>query len=429
MAHAKVAMVGAGSVAFGPSVLRDVMVEHELEGLELALMDADREAVELMTAVGRRMAEELVVRVEVTGHTRRYTALEGADFVVCAAAGDSQRRAEMDREIIQRLAPGHRVGAFGGIAGISCSLRQIAMIEDLVADMRRLCPMAWLLNVANPLPRVAQAAHEGGIRTVGMCSASLHGYGHLWRILRGEAVEYPFEPARSRLDVTMAGVNHLSWVLEVNDPYNGKDLYPTVREKAAEDEAACGPVIRRLLEETGYLAAGREEQVGDFVRPEEVEEGVVQGNGKVRGDWMALLREVAEGKTSWEALRGGERWGRPVQLIASMYGGKTIKFAALNLINCGQIESLPGEVFVETPAVGTRAGPIPEKVALPEAVAPLCRQAAEVTDRIVRAARRRSRKLVREAVEMDPTILDKGAGVAAMEACLEAHGDVLPEYR
>jgi alpha-galactosidase/6-phospho-beta-glucosidase family protein len=51
-----------------------------------------------------------------------------------------------------------------------------------------------------------------------------------------------------------------------------------------------------------------------------------------------------------------------------------------------------------------------------------------VTDTIVRAALKRSRGLVREAAERDPTITDKAKGVAALDECLAAHADVLPAY-
>ena len=176
MSQAKAAIIGAGSFVFGPSVLKQAIIKHRLDGLELAMMDPNRAAVELMAGVGRRMARELGVKATITSHTDRETTLDGADFVICSAARELWRRFEMDCAIIRRHCPDHLITEFGGIAGISYSLRQIALIQEIVGDMKRLCPKAWLLDVANPLPRVAQAAHEEGVPTAGFCSVALSAY-------------------------------------------------------------------------------------------------------------------------------------------------------------------------------------------------------------------------------------------------------------
>ena len=49
----KVALIGAGSFVFGPSILHETIVTHRLDDVELALVDLDSEAVELMAGVGR----------------------------------------------------------------------------------------------------------------------------------------------------------------------------------------------------------------------------------------------------------------------------------------------------------------------------------------------------------------------------------------
>ena len=173
MPKVKVAVIGAGSYVFGLSVLKQAFLDHAMSGLELALMDVDREALDAMAAVGGRMLREARLDSRITAHVDWPPALAGADFVLCAAARQLRRRFEMDCEIVDRHCPGHLVTEFGGVAGISYSLRQIALIEQLAADMKRLCPDAWLLNSANPLPRVCQAAHEAGVRTAGFCNVSM----------------------------------------------------------------------------------------------------------------------------------------------------------------------------------------------------------------------------------------------------------------
>ena len=121
-------------------------------------------------------------------------------------------------------------------------------------------------------------------------------------------------------------------------------------------------------------------------------------------------------------------WERPIDLVAAMISGKAIPFNSLNLINNGQMPDLPSSVFVETPCTASAQGPIPQTVALPPTVLPYCERIALLSDAIVRAARERKRALVEKSVELDPTILDKQAGIRAINTCLHAHADILPAY-
>jgi alpha-galactosidase/6-phospho-beta-glucosidase family protein len=110
--------------------------------------------------------------------------------------------------------------------------------------------------------------------------------------------------------------------------------------------------------------------------------------------------------------------------------GVPASFTSLNLVNAGQVPNLPASVFVETPATADGPqGPVPRTLPLPETVVPYCESVSRrMTDAIVRAAEKRSRRLLHHAVELDPTIMDKAAGVCAIEACLEAHADLLPTF-
>jgi alpha-galactosidase/6-phospho-beta-glucosidase family protein len=97
----------------------------------------------------------------------------------------------------------------------------------------------------------------------------------------------------------------------------------------------------------------------------------------------------------------------------------------LNLVNQGQIAELPRGVFVETPVMVDGQGVTPEPMTLPAPVAAYCRKTAAVTAAIVGAGMARKRELVREAVELDPTIVNKAAGWEAMQECMNADSDIL----
>ena len=431
MSEFKIAIVGAGSFVFGPSVLAGALLEHRLGEAELALVDVDRDVLDLVASVGQRMARQAAPGARVTAHTDRAAAFDGADFVICSAAPEMRMRHKMDCDIIDTFLPGHLVTEFGGIAGISYSLRQIAFITALAADMQRRCPRAWLFTVSNPLPRVCQAAHESGVPTVGFCSVSLSVYAMLWRILRGQAIDYPFTAAREAYEVLVAGLNHLSWLLEVRDRATRADLMPTLHKKLEDGISSGNPRAETIARETGYLLATTDNHTRDFLRPAgEVgpRYDVWHGTPEERERRLAVLRDVAEGKASWDELLRQASWEKPIDLVAAMARGGTVHFDSLNLVNRGQIPNLPDGLFVETPADGSPQGPLPQTVRLPEIILPYCRRTAQVTDLIVHAGLERSRRLVEKAVELDPTILNKSAGKRAIDACLDLHADVLGPY-
>ena len=171
----------------------------------------------------------------------------------------------------------------------------------------------------------------------------------------------------------------------------------------------------------------------DFLTPEGADPGAdvapFHGSAGERRRRLGLLSAVGEGRAPWEGLLAGEAWEKPLAFVSALTGGPAAELHSLNLLNRdGHVPNLPRNVFVETPCRVSSEGVRPETITLPESVLPLCIQTAQVTDTIVRAARERSRALVREAVEMDPTVLDKAAGTRAMEACLVAHEDLVGEY-
>ncbi len=430
MSHAKIAFLGAGSYTFGPSMIKQAFVEDRLEDIELALVDVRRESAELMAAVARKTVERLGLRSTVTATDRRDEALAGADFVICSVAVQGAKRFDMDRDVALRLAPGHVITEFGGIAGISYSLRQIAMIEAVAADMKRLCPGAWLLDVANPLPRVVQAAHKLGARTVGLCSATSGVYDLAWRMLEGARLRYPWTEAKDRWDVTMAGLNHFSWLLAMRDRKTGEDMLPKLRARLDAGVTTDNPRCEGIWRETGFMLLPHDEHCQDFLAPVGVEHSRTEafhGNPSERDERLAFLRRIAEGQAVIEDLPG-ESWERPMDLIAAFVFGRPARFNSVNLINDGRIPNLPRNIFVETPAEADANGLRTPTLPLPEKTLPYARNAAAVTEAIVRAALERKRSRVHQAVALDPTILDKRAGIAAMDALLVAHADILPAY-
>ena len=426
-------LVGAGSFVFGPSVLHDLVVGQRWADCELVLVDVDEHVLGLMAGVARRMAADQGVALQVSATTRRADALTGADFVFCCAARQIWQRFGVDVAIIDRHVPGHLVTEFGGVAGISYSLRQLGLMDELIRDMQARCPHAWLFSVSNPLPRLIRSACDQGVKAVGFCSAMLGGQGTLWRLFGGNDIAYPYREAAERWTFVSGGTNHFAWLLELRDRATGADAMPDLRARLAAGAGAGQPLLEALARETGWLLMPGDEHVRDFLPPRPITprgREVAHGDAAERERRLALLRDVGEGRVPALELVRHPSWEKPVDLAAAMALGRECDFPALNLPNRGQVPALPAGAIVETPARGTRQGPVPTAVHLPTAVVPLCQSTIAVTDAIVQAWHERSLKALRNAVELDPTIVpaDKAAAWDALQECLLAHADVLPRF-
>ena len=429
----KIAVVGAGSLPCALGLLQDTLLVHKLDGVDLALTDLDPTFLYPLVELGRRMAKKTGVDATLSAHTDRAPALEGATYVCCAAAPERHTRFASDCRIIQSVAPDHLITEFGGVAGIAYSLRQIRLIQTLCEEIRKRAPEATLLNLSNPLPRVCQAAHDEGVATVGFCAASLLAYAITWKILHGETLHFPFETARSLLDLSTVGLNHFTFVLDLWDHDTGEDLYPQLKQAVAAGRTATQPITARLLLDTGYLPAAGDDRIRDFLSPtpqtcpcQPLSEGEDE---KRRAQSLAELLAAADGNAPWEPLLANRSWERPGDFIAARsFDRPAAAFVGLNLINHNQLPQLPRQVFVETPATVDARGVHPATFQVPQSLLGLMQRAAELNDTIVRAARWSSQELLDEAVELDPTILDKTAGRRALEECLKAHADLLPAY-
>ena len=432
----KIALIGAGSYVFGPSILSQALREWKLNDIELALMDVDEGLVTAVADVGQRIASEQgLTNSRVTAHTTRETALTDADFVICSASPQMQRRFRIDKEIIAQHYPEHVVSEFGGLSGLLYSLRQIAFFEPLCADIRQFCPNAYLFNVANPLPRVMQAAHLLGVKAVGLCSFALVAHDMVSQLLFGESDRFPFQKTRDRLKITTAGLNHHAFVLELRDKATGADLLPQLRQVVCKQGKTGGnPRAERLLCETGYLLAPTDDHTRDFFAPAPGDivphtADTWHGSETQRADRLQDLHDYAAGHGGDAGIFRVVAWERPIDIIASLRLGHTACFDAMNLPNTGQIPELPMGIYVETPAEVSEAGIVPTVFSLPQATIPYCLETAHITDTIVHAALERDRKLLDKVVVLDPTIVDKAAGERTLTALLAAHADMLPLYQ
>jgi alpha-galactosidase len=302
----------------------------------------------------------------------------------------------------------------------------------LTQCIKKECPDAWLLNVSNPLPRVIESASLFGVKSVGFCSVAQSVYPKIATIFDITPTDFPYNKERSLWNINTAGVNHLAWLLELTDKETGEDLYPKLRQKISDGKTSHNPLAESVLRETGYLLTAGDDHIQDFVTPLDENHKFHtpwHGNVSERANRIELLNRVGKGESKFHELLEQVAWEKPGQFIASFTGAAKPTSLVLNLVNDqNQISNLPSHCVVETNVMVEQNVLKAEKVTLPSEVLPITSRTAKVTELIVKASQSKSLSKVHDAIELDPTVLDKSKGIAAIDACIIAHSDLIGNF-
>ncbi len=210
-----------------------------------------------------------------------------------------------------------------------------------------------------------------------------------------------------QVDVWGAGLNHFQWLLSIRDRQTGKDLYPLLREKEKEYDAAYMPLTRRLFHAFGKWVTCSDDHMGEYVPYgwEAGEEGYdfeadEQGRIELRGRIEAVL---AGAPIPEEILTpSGER---AVAVITGILHNKKTLIEAGVVYNRGAIPNLPADLAVEVPVVVDASGIHPaSNDPLPDPIAKLLQMQASVQQLAVEAAVQGSRELALQTLLIDPVM-------------------------
>jgi alpha-galactosidase len=410
----KIVFVGAGSAAFGLSLCRDIFTSDGLEGCTLALVDTDREALARMAKVAAAMRRATGRRIAVEHTVERCAALDGADFVVNAAAIERNRLWRLDFEIPRKYGIRQTLGENGGPGGLFFTMRTLPLIFDIARDVEAICPDALFINFSNPENRIALALGKySRMRALGLC----HGI-----FMARWAVAKVLDLREDAVDVWGAGLNHFQWLLHIRDRMSGKDLYPLLRARERGYDAGFAPLTRRLFRAFGHWVTCSDDHLGEYL-PYGWEAG---GQGydfaadeRGRAEIVAAMDEVVSGApvpSRWLTPSGE----RAVEVIAAVRHNRK-KFIESGIVyNQGVIPNLPADLGVEVPVLADAAGIHPISLGpLPEPIAKLLSVQAGVQQLAVEAAMRASKELALECLLVDPVIDSTAAAAKILEELWE----------
>jgi alpha-galactosidase len=274
------------------------------------------------------------------------------------------------------------------------------VFQNYAKQIKQLAPNAFVLNYTNPMGALTKTlAHElGPKKVVGLC----HGLFSCYAVLR----TIFHLPSEKNIQVRFGGVNHFFWILDLiidgqdghkmlRDKLGDRNLATLMREihKDAIGHSSDMWVCGELLQNYGYLSFVADRHISEFFGCYITNKAVMNRYKLVRtsiADREKMYAAAAADIERWTNSEGGldksgHRETAADVIKAVLYNDNFID--VVNLINVGQIPSLPMGAVVETLGQVNSSGFTPLACGpLPETINPLVRPHADVQLRTVEAA-------------------------------------------
>lgn len=437
----KVTFMGAGSTVFAKNVLGDIMSTPALRECEIALYDIDgvrlEESYIMVTALNRNINESRAKVEKYLGVENRKDALRGADFVVNAIqVGLYDPCTIIDFEVPKKYGLRQTIADSNGIGGIFRALRTIPVLKDFTDDMAEVCPNAYFLNYTNPMAQLAgYLGRYTPIKSVGLCH-SVQGCSR--NLLKDLGIEYK-EPLRE----SIAGINHMGWLLELEDA-DGNDLYPEIRERAIailesgktdHHDLVRYEYIRRL----GYYCTESSEhnaEYNDFFIKSKYPELIERYNIPLDEYPRRCINQIENWKKDREKYMHDDVTHTRTTEYASYIMEAIVTDIPYkiggNFINNGLIPNLPAEACVEVACLVNKNGiqPCAQKP-LPLQLAAMNSAMIGVQLLTIEAAVTQKKETIYQAAMLDPHTSSELSIDEIIRLCddlIEAHGSYLPKY-
>jgi 6-phospho-beta-glucosidase len=428
MAAIKLVYLG-GAATRAPGTIA-ALVRHaaHLAGSEVVLVDLDAERLGLVEKLGRKLISAAGVDLKLSATIDRQAALDGAGAVLSSfrAGGFEARR-------LDELIP-LKYGLIGqetqGPGGFFMALRSIHVLKQVVAEMERLCPQAFLINYTNPVNLVSEAiVHHSAIRTISLCEGPIFFPQHIVHTAG-------LDPAL--LDATMIGLNHAGWT--ARHDYAGQSVIPLLQ--ATHDRVMADPAIGLTEKRLFDLACVMESLPAAYYQYYYFQEQVLaelQAAPRSRAEtilaevpsYLEHYREQADRDVPVldpARSRGGLlELELAVEVLAAIVDDLNVVYPC-NVPNGGALPTFAADRVVEVPCLVNRHGALPlAQPPLPRSVSGLIEMLGEYQALAAEAAWHGTQADAIRALASNPLVFNLPKAQAVYAELAAAHRAYLPE--
>ena len=220
-----IVIVGGGST-WTPGILKALTKHQDKFSLNsVTLYDIDSQRQKTISEFGLILFKEEYPEVKFSYTCDKTIAYQNVDFVFCQMRTGGYPMREKDEKVPLSL------GVIGqetcGPGGFAYGMRSIRDMEEMVKDVRKYNPDAWILNYTNPAAIVAYALQKifpNDKKILNICDQPINLMRSYGRLL-GKNCE-KWEPV-------YFGLNHFGWFTHIYDEY-GQDLVPEIKRITLE---------------------------------------------------------------------------------------------------------------------------------------------------------------------------------------------------
>jgi alpha-galactosidase len=412
----KIVLVGAGSTSFGPSTFTDLYLSTKLVGSTIVLHDINKEKLKIVYEILTFENKRLENKFDIQWTTNRAEAFENADFIINSIeVGDRFSLWKQDYEISRKHGSTQILGECGGPGGTFHAWRIIPPIIEIVKDIEKICPYAFLVNFSNPLSRVCLAIKRvaNNLKFIGLC----HQIGFL-----DHHLPIIFNKKLEELRIRVAGLNHFAFLFGLEDLATGKDLMPEFNAKAMnyfkknEDRFEFSILTFEFYKRFGYFPYVGDNHLGEylqfaeeFTKTQDMVDWINhtdQYNQNIYERITQYYRQLKKGKsTEFGPLFNQPSGERAIPIIEAINIDRNSYESAVNIPNDGLITNLPEDLIIEISAFVNKLGVQGVLIGkIPKNIAALLRIEASIQDLCVEAVLKRSKELALTCLAIDPNV-------------------------
>ncbi|GAF11022.1 LOW QUALITY PROTEIN: alpha-galactosidase [Bacillus sp. JCM 19045] len=407
----KVAFIGAGSIGFTRTLLRDLLSVPEFNAIEIAFTDINAENLQMVTDLCQRDLKGNGLDIEIKATLDRREALTDARYIFSVVRIGGLEAFEQDISIPLNYGIDQCVGDTLSAGGIMYGQRGIQEMLAICKDIREVAEQdCLLLNYANPMAMLTWACQTyGGVNTVGLCHGVQGGHRQIANV---------FDLDKKEVDIVCAGINHQTWYIQIK--HEGKDLTTSLLEAFEQhpEYQQTEKVRIDMLKRFGYYSTESNGHLSEYVpwyrkRMDEIIDWIDLGtwiNGETGGTYASVQRGeiglkrifrnwMKEPVFEYGNDQRGEEHGS--YIIEALETGRVYR-GHFNRINNGVITNLPDDCVIEAPGYVDRNGINMTIVGdLPLGCAAVCSASIQVQRLAVNAAVKGDDQLLRQAFMMD----------------------------
>ncbi|HEL2298373.1 TPA: 6-phospho-beta-glucosidase [Streptococcus suis] len=434
----KLVTLGGGS-SYTPELVEGMILRNQqLPIREWWFVDVEAgvEKQKIVVDLARRMVRKAGLDWKIEETLDRRAALKGADFVTSQFRVGQLQARYIDETI--PLSHGLLGQETNGAGGIFKAFRTIEAYKGIIADMKELCPDAWLINFTNPAGIVTEAIVNElqWNRVIGLCNIPIG-----QKKTAAQLLNLPEES----IQTNHVGLNHFHFH-EVWDQ-TGQNRTGEVMEALYGDSRGNQEVVKNItnldfsfpfLQSIGLLPCDyhryyflEKEMLADTLdqyRQGKVRAQVVQ---EVEEELFELYRDSnLDHKPKQLEQRGGAYYSDVAcQLICAIYNDSK-EIMTVSTVNRGVISYLPEDCVVEVSSVITAQGALPLVCPkTPMVVRGYLQQMKQMELATVGAAMTGDYALALQAFALNPLIPNGELAERVLQELLVAHEAYLPQFR